>query len=100
MSVKIEFNPDLSLRTYNTKDRAKEECLPEKIRVGETHHFLKKGQRAYWLEGEIPLYRTNGGGAEGSPLAMIRVTEETHFIREGEIMTRGTYEITKKVRKR
>ena len=44
MGIQIEFNPDLALRAFGTSDRKKEECLPEKLEVGEVYSFLLNGE--------------------------------------------------------
>jgi hypothetical protein len=93
MGINIEFNPDLALREYNAKDRKKEECLPEIIEKGRLYRFLKKGQRNYWLNGEIPLRETKGNQKLSNPLASIIIIEESHFLEDNEIYTRGVYEV-------
>ncbi|GAJ12341.1 unnamed protein product, partial [marine sediment metagenome] len=73
MGIQIEFNPDLALRKFGTPGRLEEECLPKTLIVGEMHQFLKKGQRVYWLEGEIPLLETKGNQQLSRPLASIQI---------------------------
>lgn len=92
MGIKVEFNPDLALRKYNSPNRSEEECLPEIIKKGWIYSFLKKGQRNYWLEGEVALLETNGEQQLSKPLASIKILEATHFIRDNEICTRGKYQ--------
>jgi len=41
MGIKIEFNPDLCLRVYNSEGRLKEECIPEFLEIGNTYPFVK-----------------------------------------------------------
>ncbi|MBX4196226.1 hypothetical protein KW805_01420 [Candidatus Pacearchaeota archaeon] len=93
MGIKVEFNPDLALRKYHTEKRNDAECLPNKLEEGKEYHFLKKGQRNYWLEGEIPLVETQGNERLTRPLAAIRILEATHYIRNGEIWTKGKYKV-------
>ena len=96
MGIKKEYNPDLALRNieeFKEGERKKEECIPENIEPGQIHEFLKKGQRNYWLEGEIPLLETKGNEQLSKPLASIIILEVTHFILEGEIWTKGKYKI-------
>lgn len=96
MGISVEFNPDLALRNWGEFKfgrRIKEECLPEKFGKGKTYGFLKKGQRNYWLFGEIPLLETKGGQNLSLPLASIQILEATHFLKDGEIWTRGKYKI-------
>jgi hypothetical protein len=94
MGIQVEFNPDLALRKFGTPNRLEEECLPEKLESGAIHNFLKKGQRNYWLNGEIPLLETKGNQQLSRPLASIRIIEATHFLMgEGEPYTRGIYTI-------
>lgn len=107
MGIEIEFNPDLALR--NKKDfpnRLDAGLLPEIIEEGKVYYFLKKGQRNYWLEGEIPLLETKGNGRLSRPLASIVILEATHFLRDfysdddihtkkGEVWTKGKYEVIK-----
>ncbi|PIO08659.1 hypothetical protein COU59_00675 [Candidatus Pacearchaeota archaeon CG10_big_fil_rev_8_21_14_0_10_34_12] len=97
MGIKVEFNPDLALREFETPGRLEEECLPELLSESTTHPFLKRGQRNYWLEGEIPLLQTGGDEQLSKPLASIIILEATHFIRGGEVWTRGYYKIVKKI---
>ena len=93
MGIKVEFNPDLALRAFSTQGRLKEECLPEKLEVGNVHYFLKEGQRNYWLEGEIPLRETKGNQQLSRPLASITILEARHFINNGTLSTDGLYRI-------
>ena len=93
MGIQIEFNPDLALRAFGTSDRKKEECLPEKLEVGEVYSFLKEGQRNYWLQGEIPLLETKGNQQLSRPLASVEIIEPTHFLRGEEVWTRGFYSV-------
>jgi len=96
MGITAEFNPDLALRNweqfkcYNCR---KEECIPEKLEVGKEYDFLKTGQRLYWLEGEVPLCETKGGGKLSSPKASVIITEVRHLIEEGKLCTRGKYKV-------
>ena len=91
MGIQIEFNPDLALRKFGTENRLEEECLPKKLIPGEKHQFLKKGQRNYWIEGEIPLLETNGNQKLSRPLASITILKSTHFLKYEEPHTKGTY---------
>jgi len=93
MGIKVEFNPDLALRRYETPGRHISECIPEKLKTGEIHDFLKKGQRNYWLNGEIPLVETEGNEELSRPIASIKIIEATHFLLDKEIFTRGKYEV-------
>lgn len=93
MGIKIEFNPDLALRACKTEGRLEEECLPEKLEAGEVYPFLKKGQRNYWLEGEIPLLETKGNQQLSRPLASITILEATHFKKDNELHMRGQYKV-------
>ena len=93
MGIKVEFNPDLALRAFGTPDRLVEECLPESFSIGAVYEFLKEGQRNYWLEGEIPLLRTEGNQRLSMPLASITILEATHFILGSKPYTKGKYRI-------
>ncbi|MDP3734592.1 MAG: hypothetical protein Q8R37_05170 [Nanoarchaeota archaeon] len=96
MGINIEFNPDLALRHidyYKRGQRFLEECLPELLEAGKRYHFLKEGQRNYWLEGEIPLFQTEGKGQFSRPLASIVILEATHYTMEGTLFTKGMYEV-------
>lgn len=93
MGIQIEFNPDLALRKYNSPNRSIEECLPENIEKEKVYKFLKKGQRNYWLEGEIALLETKGEQQLSRPLASIKILESTHFIKNNEIYTGGKYKV-------
>lgn len=96
MGIQVEFNPDLALRhrsEYEKGARAEEECLPAQLEVGQTYAFLKKGQRNYWLHGEIPLLETKGNSQLSLPLASIVILEATHYLQRDEIYTRGRYRV-------
>ncbi len=93
MGIKVEFNPDLALRSFGTLGREKEECLPAKLEKGKTYPFKKEGQRNYWLEGEIPLVETNGNQQLSRPLASIIILETTHLLENNRPYTKGAYRI-------
>ncbi len=93
MGIQVEFNPDLALRKFGNVGRLEEECLPEKLIAGRTYNFLKKGQRNYWLEGETPLLETKGSQKLSRPLASIFILKATHFLKEGELYTKGKYRV-------
>jgi len=93
MGIQVEFNPDLALRKFATPKRLEEECLPEELIPMDVCSFLKKGQRNYWLEGEIPLVETDGNQNLSQPLASITILEAIHYIKDEEIYTRGKYKI-------
>jgi hypothetical protein len=96
MGIQVEYNPDLALRNvseYKNKNRTLEECIPEAITEGETYQFLKKGQRNYWLLGEIPLLETKGNQNLSIPKASIIILEATHFTKDNEVYTKGTYKV-------
>ncbi|MBU4086292.1 MAG: hypothetical protein KKB21_01805 [Nanoarchaeota archaeon] len=96
MGIQVEFNPDLALRNvseFKNGNRKEEECIPEDIKEGESYNFLKKGQRNYWLEGEIPLLETRGNNHLSIPVASIIIIESTHFVLNGELWTKGKYKV-------
>lgn len=96
MGIEVEFNPDLTLRNiseFKNGSRKKEECIPEKLEVGRIYEFLKKGQRNYWLKGEIPLLETKGNQQLSRPIASIVILEVTHFLLNGEPYTKGKYKV-------
>jgi len=95
MGIQTEYNPDLALRHFKEyrSGRRKEECLPERIEVNQIYDFLKKGQRNYWIEGEIPLLETKGDQKLSRPLASIVILEATHFLLDKEPYTRGKYQV-------
>jgi hypothetical protein len=96
MGIKVEFNPDLALRNiseFKNGNRKIEECIPETLEAGRTYPFLKRDQRLYWLHGQIPLIETKGGEVLSRPKAVIVITEVTHFVKNGEIYTRGLYRV-------
>lgn len=93
MGIQVEFNPDLALRAFGTLGREEEECLPEELKSGGVHAFLKKGQRNYWLEGEIPLLETKGNQELSRPLASIVILEATHVLKNNDVWTKGYYEV-------
>jgi len=98
MGIRVEFNPDLCLRNiseYKNGNRKKEECIPEKLEVGQVYEFLKSEQRLYWLGGELPLRETKGGEVLSKPKASVEILEFTQF-KEGEkTFTKGRYKIIK-----
>lgn len=96
MGIQVEFNPDLALRNiaeHRHSLRKAEECIPDALEIGKEYEFLKKGQRFYWLHGELPLLETNGNGNLSLPLASIIITEVTHTVVEKEVWTRGKYQV-------
>ncbi len=96
MGIPVEFNPDLALRNidhFKKGERDKEECIPENLEEGQVHTFLKKGQRLYWLFGEVPLVETKGNQNLSKPLASIIILESTHFLKDGETYTKGKYKV-------
>jgi hypothetical protein len=96
MGIQVEFNPDLALRDYSEFEkgaRKKEECIPERLMSGQIYPFLKKGQRNYWLNGEIPLLKTEGNQRLSRPIASIIILEATHIIINGELYTKGRYQV-------
>ena len=98
MGIQVEFNPDLALRhivEYKKKLRKEEECIPSPLEEGIEYHFLKQGQRNYWLEGEIPLLETKGNGKLSLPLASIQILEATHIMKEHVLWTQGIYKVKK-----
>ncbi len=96
MGIQVEYNPDLALRNleeFKNGARKKEECIPESLKAGQTYEFLKKGQRNYWIEGEIPLLETKGNQQLSKPLASIVILEATHLILGGLPWTKGRYRV-------
>jgi hypothetical protein len=94
MGIKVEFNPDLALRSIEeckAGRREVEECIPEPLEEGKSYAFFKSGQRLYNIGGKTPLLRTEGNEKLSEPLASVRILEVTHFLKEGEAFTRGTY---------
>jgi len=98
MGIQVEFNPDLALRNiseYQAGKRKIEECIPELLEENQTYNFLKEGQRFYWLEGELPLLETKGGGNLSKPKASIIIQEVIHFRENGKNYTKGIYKVIK-----
>ena len=96
MGIQVEFNPDLALRAYGEYKagrRKREECVPARMVGGKKYPFLKKGQRNYYLEGELPLLITKGNQQLSLPIASIIILEATHFKIAGELYTKGIYQI-------
>lgn len=94
MGIQVEFNPDLALRNveeFKARRRGADECIPEQLVSGRSYQFRKKGQRNYWLLGEIPLVETKGGGELSRPVASVRIVEATHYTEGNEVWTRGRY---------
>ena len=98
MGIIAEYNPDLALRDiseFKKGNRKEQECIPENIESGKVYDFLKKGQRHYWLEGEIPLVETKGNQQLSRPKASIIILEATHFFGEDkQTYTKGKYKVT------
>jgi len=107
MGIQIEFNPDLALRNiihFEEGRRFEEECIPQHLESNTIYDFLKKGARAYWLHGEIPLVETSGDGKISPPIASIIIQKYTHFIQNETdeesdlihgICTEGKYRVIK-----
>jgi len=93
MGIQVEFNPDLALRKFNTQNREVEECLPENLAIDKIYPFLKKGQRNYYLKGEVPLLITEGDEKLSKPIASIIILKAEHFLRNNEIYTKGEYKV-------
>ena len=96
MGIQVEFNPDLALRNiheFKAGKRKKEECIPAKLEKGKAYDFLKKGQRNYWLQGEIPLLETQGNQILSRPKASIIILEATHFFADKDMWTKGKYKV-------
>jgi hypothetical protein len=96
MGIKIEYNPDLALRNiseFEKGNRKIEECIPKELEIKKIYNFLKKDQRNYWLEGEIPLLETEGNGILSNPIASILILEATHFRENGILFTKGKYKV-------
>lgn len=98
MGIAIEFNPELTLRNFSEfqkGNRKQEECIPENLEAGKTYTFLKKGQRNYYLHGEVPLRETKGNGDVTRPLAAVKIFETTHYLNDREVYTKGKFFVTK-----
>ena len=93
MGIQVEYNPDLALRAFGTPIREIGECLPEKLKEGETYAFLKEGQRNFWLGGEIPLLETKGNQRLSRPVASITILNATHFLKDEKLYTPGLYKV-------
>ncbi|MDO8425636.1 MAG: hypothetical protein Q7T01_03950 [bacterium] len=96
MGIVVEYNPDLALRTmeeHRAGRRAAEECMPDPLVAGSEHVFLKRGQRCYWMHGEVPLVLTEGAQRISRPCASVIILEAAHVVRDGEVWTRGRYRI-------
>lgn len=96
MGIQVEYNPDLALRNwleYKAGRRKMEECIPKTIQAGKTYRFLKKGQRLYWLRGEIPLLETSGGQQLSRPKASIVIKWAKYFLDKEEVYTTGEFEV-------
>lgn len=93
MSILAEYGPELCLREFNTQGRLAEECIPETLEPNKIYYFLKKGQKNYWLNGEIALRKTKGNEQLSRPIASIIILEATHFLKDNEVWTKGRYKI-------
>lgn len=63
------------------------------MKEGETYDFLKKDQRLYWLQGELPLVETKGNQELSVPIASVVIVEATHMLIDGEAWTKGKYKV-------
>ncbi len=99
MGIQLEFNPDLALRNireHHEGRRGIDECIPENLEVGKEYNFYKEGQRAYWLQGPIPLCETQGGGRLSKPLAAVQIIRPTHdTTHDNKLYTTGKYRVLK-----
>ena len=93
MRIIAEYCPDLALRKHKSPERHKDECLPKELKKGGRYKFLKKGQKHYWLIGEIPLRETKGNDVLSRPHASVKIIKAVHFLKNGEIWTGGEYEV-------
>jgi hypothetical protein len=103
MGIQVEFNPDLALRDIaelKAGRRKIEECIPDPLEKGKIYEFLKKGQRLYffsddefWRKGEVSLAQAYGDGRCSRPLASIKFLEVTHFLDNGEVWSKGKYQV-------
>ncbi|EKE18513.1 MAG: hypothetical protein ACD_9C00312G0003 [uncultured bacterium] len=97
MGIAVEFNPDLALRDiseFKAGRRKIEECIPEKLEEGKVYDFFKKEQRIYYLKGEVSLIETTTtGGSFSKSHANVNILEVTHFIENGEVCTKGKYQV-------
>jgi hypothetical protein len=95
MGILAEYNPELALRDRSLFERnecREDECVPEPLVAGKSYPFRKRGQRLYWLLGEVPLIKTDGKTLS-LPLASIILTKAEHVVVENEVWTTGTYEV-------
>ena len=83
-----------NISEFKNGNRKKEECIPEYIKNGEVYEFLKKGQRNYYLQGEIPLLETKGNQQLSRAKASVVILEAVHFLDNGETYTKGKYKVT------
>jgi len=99
MGIQIEFNPDLALRNiaeFKAGRRKIEECIPEKLAIGKTYSFLKNEQRIYYMKGDVALIETTKeGGNFSQPRAVVKILEVMHFVKKGEVYTKGKYKVLK-----
>lgn len=96
MGIPVEFAPDMALRNikeYKEGRRKIEECIPEKLKIGKIYSFLKSEQKNYWLYGKVPLLETKGKGVLSEPIAGVKILEATHFLENGEVFTKGKYQV-------
>ena len=92
MGIQTEFNPELRLRSYGAKNRRPEECLPETLEINNVYPFLKKERRLFY-EGICPLREIKEDKTFSRPIAAILILEPTPIILDGEVWTRGKYEV-------
>ncbi len=96
MGIKVEFNTDVALRVFEefeSGNREEEECIPKELQIDKEYSFLKKGQRNYYLEEDefVPLVTTTGNQQISKPIAKIQIIEVIHFLKDGEVWSRGKY---------
>jgi hypothetical protein len=82
-----------NISEFKEGKRKLEECISEKLVKGKTYDFLKRGQRNYWLLGELPLLETRGNQVPSRPKAAVVIVECTHFVENQEVWTRGKFKV-------
>lgn len=96
MSIKLEFNPDLTLLNiaeHKSGNRKIEECVPESLEIGKVYDFLKMDKGCYCLVEEVPLFEIRGGETVSSPKASVVVLKAKHFVENEIVYTIGKYKV-------
>jgi hypothetical protein len=90
MEVTEGLEKYLDISTIETRSRIES---PVELKLNKTYEFIIRGQRVYPLKTDITLRQIDSTGKPLRELALVRIIEATHFLLEGEVMTKGLYNV-------